>query len=279
MSIPLYNSTVQACSRYITRRYSTSFSLGIRMLSPKFQTPVYSIYGFVRFADEIVDTFHEHDKRMLLEEFKRETWLAIERKISLNPVLHSFQLAVNEFNIDHSLIEAFLYSMEMDIDENSHDQKSYETYIYGSAEVVGLMCLQVFCDRDIELYKKLEPHAKSLGAAFQKVNFLRDMGDDYQSRGRVYFPNLNWTAFNSSAKKEIEADIQKDFDHALEGIRRLPKGAQIGVYLAYRYYTKLFRKIKSIQPERIMQERIRINNARKISILLRSFARHSMNML
>lgn len=169
--------------------------------------------------------------------------------------------------------------MEMDIDENSHDQKSYETYIYGSAEVVGLMCLQVFCDRDIELYKKLEPHAKSLGAAFQKVNFLRDMGDDYQSRGRVYFPNLNWTAFNSSAKKEIEADIQKDFDHALEGIRRLPKGAQIGVYLAYRYYTKLFRKIKSIQPERIMQERIRINNARKISILLRSFARHSMNML
>ena len=215
----MYNSTVQACSRYITRRYSTSFSLGIRMLSPKFQTPVYSIYGFVRFADEIVDTFHEHDKRMLLEEFKRETWLAIERKISLNPVLHSFQLAVNEFNIDHSLIEAFLYSMEMDIDENSHDQKSYETYIYGSAEVVGLMCLQVFCDRDIELYKKLEPHAKSLGAAFQKVNFLRDMGDDYQSRGRVYFPNLNWTAFNSSAKKEIEADIQQSKPYNLFHLR------------------------------------------------------------
>jgi len=249
------------------------------MLAPKFQTPVYSIYGFVRFADEIVDTFHEHDKRMLLDEFKRETWLAIERKISLNPVLHAFQLAVNEYNIDHSLIEAFLYSMEMDIDENSHDQKSYETYIYGSAEVVGLMCLQVFCERNKELYQQLEPHAKSLGAAFQKVNFLRDMGDDYQSRGRVYFPNLNWTAFNLSAKKEIEADIQKDFDHALEGIRRLPKGAQIGVYLAYRYYTKLFRKIKAIQPERIMQERIRINNARKVSILLRSFARHSMNML
>ncbi|MDA0929869.1 MAG: phytoene/squalene synthase family protein [Bacteroidetes bacterium] len=279
MSIPLYNLTVQECSRHITRRYSTSFSLGIRMLAPKFQTPVYSIYGFVRFADEIVDTFHEHDKRMLLDEFKRETWLAIERKISLNPVLHAFQLAVNEYNIDHSLIEAFLYSMEMDIDENSHDQKSYETYIYGSAEVVGLMCLQVFCERNKELYQQLEPHAKSLGAAFQKVNFLRDMGDDYQSRGRVYFPNLNWTAFNLSAKKEIEADIQKDFDHALEGIRRLPKGAQIGVYLAYRYYTKLFRKIKAIQPERIMQERIRINNARKVSILLRSFARHSMNML
>ena len=279
MSIPLYNLTVQECSRHITRRYSTSFSLGIRMLAPKFQTPVYSIYGFVRFADEIVDTFHEHDKRMLLDEFKRETWLAIERKISLNPVLHAFQLAVNEYNIDHLLIEAFLYSMEMDIDENSHDQKSYETYIYGSAEVVGLMCLQVFCERNKELYQQLEPHAKSLGAAFQKVNFLRDMGDDYQSRGRVYFPNLNWTAFNLSAKKEIEADIQKDFDHALEGIRRLPKGAQIGVYLAYRYYTKLFRKIKAIQPERIMQERIRINNARKVSILLRSFARHSMNML
>lgn len=279
MSIPLYNSTVQECSRYITRRYSTSFSLGIRMLSPKFQTPVYSIYGFVRFADEIVDTFHDHDKKMLLDEFRRETWLAIERKISLNPVLHAFQMAVNEYQIDHKLIEAFLYSMEMDIEENSHDQKSYETYIYGSAEVVGLMCLQVFCERDIELYNRLEPHAKSLGAAFQKVNFLRDMGDDYQSRGRVYFPNLNWVAFNLSSKKEIEADIQKDFDHALEGIRQLPKGAQIGVYLAYRYYTKLFRKIKGIQPERIMQERIRINNARKISILLRSFARHSMNML
>ena len=279
MSIPLYNSTVQECSRYITRRYSTSFSLGIRMLSPKFQTPVYSIYGFVRFADEIVDTFHDHDKKLLLDEFRRETWLAIERKISLNPVLHAFQMAVNEYQIDHKLIEAFLYSMEMDIEENSHDQKSYETYIYGSAEVVGLMCLQVFCERDIELYNRLEPHAKSLGAAFQKVNFLRDMGDDYQSRGRVYFPNLNWVAFNLSSKKEIEADIQKDFDHALEGIRQLPKGAQIGVYLAYRYYTKLFRKIKGIQPERIMQERIRINNARKISILLRSFARHSMNML
>jgi len=279
MSIPLYNSTVQECSRYITRRYSTSFSLGIRMLSPKFQTPVYSIYGFVRFADEIVDTFHDHDKKMLLDEFRRETWLAIERKISLNPVLHAFQMAVNEYQIDQKLIEAFLYSMEMDIEENSHDQKSYETYIYGSAEVVGLMCLQVFCERDIELYNRLEPHAKSLGAAFQKVNFLRDMGDDYQSRGRVYFPNLNWVAFNLSSKKEIEADIQKDFDHALEGIRQLPKGAQIGVYLAYRYYTKLFRKIKGIQPERIMQERIRINNARKISILLRSFARHSMNML
>jgi len=249
------------------------------MLSPKFQTPVYSIYGFVRFADEIVDTFHDHDKKMLLDEFRRETWLAIERKISLNPVLHAFQMAVNEYQIDHKLIEAFLYSMEMDIEENSHDQKSYETYIYGSAEVVGLMCLQVFCERDIELYNRLEPHAKSLGAAFQKVNFLRDMGDDYQSRGRVYFPNLNWVAFNLSSKKEIEADIQKDFDHALEGIRQLPKGAQIGVYLAYRYYTKLFRKIKGIQPERIMQERIRINNARKISILLRSFARHSMNML
>ncbi|MBM3171966.1 MAG: phytoene/squalene synthase family protein [Bacteroidetes bacterium] len=279
MSIPLYNSTVQECSRYITRRYSTSFSLGIRMLSPKFQTPVYSIYGFVRFADEIVDTFHDHDKKLLLDEFRRETWLAIERKISLNPVLHAFQMAVNEYQIDHKLIEAFLYSMEMDIEENSHDQKSYETYIYGSAEVVGLMCLQVFCERDIELYNRLEPHAKSLGAAFQKVNFLRDMGDDYQSRGRVYFPNLNWVAFNLSSKKEIEADIQKDFDHALEGIRQLPKGAQIGVYLAYRYYTKLFRKIKGIQPERIMQERIRINNVRKISILLRSFARHSMNML
>lgn len=279
MSIPLYNATSKELSRKVSLNYSTSFSLGIQLLAKEYRWAVFATYGFVRFADEIVDTFHEHDKRMLLDEFKRETWLAIERKISLNPVLHAFQLAVNEYNIDHSLIEAFLYSMEMDIDENSHDQKSYETYIYGSAEVVGLMCLQVFCERNKELYQQLEPHAKSLGAAFQKVNFLRDMGDDYQSRGRVYFPNLNWTAFNLSAKKEIEADIQKDFDHALEGIRRLPKGAQIGVYLAYRYYTKLFRKIKAIQPERIMQERIRINNARKVSILLRSFARHSMNML
>lgn len=279
MSIQLFDQTSSSCSALITRRYSTSFSLGIRMLEARYRGPVYAIYGFVRFADEIVDTFHAHDKKMLLDEFTRETRLALERKISLNPVLHAFQQTVHQYNIPRTQIEAFLHSMEMDLYNQSHNQSSYNEYIYGSAEVVGLMCLRVFCDGREDLYLQLKDAARSLGAAFQKVNFLRDMRDDFSDKGRVYFPGVDFQQFTRAAKLQIEADIQNDFDKALEGIRQLPRGSRIGVYLAYKYYLKLFRKIKSIQPEHILQERVRINNAWKISIMLRSLARHKLNLL
>jgi 15-cis-phytoene synthase len=279
MSMQLYNQVNLACSRLITTRYSTSFSLGIRMLEKRFRDPVYAIYGFVRYADEIVDTFHAYDKEVLFKEFTKDTWVAIERGISLNPVLHAFQQVVNEFDIDHELIRAFLHSMEMDLSESFYDQSSYQTYIYGSAEVVGLMCLQVFCEGDRQMYAQLKPHARSLGAAFQKVNFLRDMKDDFDVRGRVYFPGVDFKKFDAEAKAAIEEDIRQDFAHALEGIRKLPQGSRIGVYLAYRYYTKLFRKICKINPETILNQRVRINNARKVSILVRSVARHKLNLL
>lgn len=279
MSMQLYNQVSLACSRLITQRYSTSFSLGIRMLDKKFRDPVYAIYGFVRYADEIVDTFHAYDKEVLFKEFTKDTWTSIERGISLNPVLHAFQQVVNEFDIDHELIRAFLHSMEMDLSESFYNQSNYQTYIYGSAEVVGLMCLQVFCEGDRQMYAQLKPHARSLGAAFQKVNFLRDMKDDFDLRGRIYFPGVDFKKFDVEAKAAIEEDIRQDFSHAMEGIRKLPQGSRIGVYLAYRYYIKLFRKICKINPETILQQRVRINNARKVSILLRSVARHKLNLL
>jgi 15-cis-phytoene synthase len=279
MSLHLYNQTCLSCSRLITKRYSTSFSLGIRMLDKKFRDPVYAIYGFVRFADEIVDTFHDYDREKLLKAFREDTWQAIETGISLNPVLHAFQETVNTFHLSHDLIEAFLRSMEMDLYDHKYTDALYQEYIYGSAEVVGLMCLQIFCEGDNENYQNLKPYARSLGAAFQKVNFLRDMRDDFAERGRVYFPGVDFHKFDADAKKLIEEDIQRDFTHALEGIRLLPAGSRIGVYLAYRYYTKLFRKIRATSPEVILQQRVRINNARKVSILVRSLARHKLNLL
>jgi len=278
MSISLYHNTANECSELVTRRYSTSFSLGIRMLGKPYRKPIYAIYGFVRVADEIVDTFHDYDKKTLIEEFERDTWLAIERGVSTNPVLHAFARTVNEYHIDHQLIVAFLESMKMDLYNKKYDAALYDQYIYGSAEVVGLMCLKVFCDGSQEMYERLKSHARSLGAAFQKVNFLRDLKDDYADRGRVYFPNVDFSAFDEHSKTLIEEDIQRDFDHALAGIRQLPEGSRIGVYLAYKYYLKLFKKIKAIQPSRIMQERIRISNARKITLLVRSFAMHKMNL-
>lgn len=278
MSISLYHKTANEYSELVTRRYSTSFSLGIRMLGKAYRKPIYAIYGFVRVADEIVDTFHDYDKKTLIEEFERDTWLAIERGVSTNPVLHAFARTVNKYHIDHQLITAFLQSMKMDLYNKKYDAALYDQYIYGSAEVVGLMCLKVFCDGSHEMYERLKSHARSLGAAFQKVNFLRDLKDDYADRGRVYFPNVDFSSFNEHAKILIEEDIQRDFDHALIGIRQLPEGSRIGVYLAYKYYLKLFKKIKAIQPSRIMQERIRISNARKITLLARSFAMHKMNL-
>ena len=252
--LSIFHEVSQACSKVTTERYSTSFSSAIRLLNTSIQTPIYNIYGFVRFADEIVDTFHDHDKDHLLAQFKKETYDSIERGISLNPILHSFQLTVNQYNIDHALIEAFFRSMEFDLDKNAYDQVGYEEYIYGSAEVVGLMCLYVFCDGNTQEYEKLKPHARSLGAAFQKVNFLRDVKADFLHLNRVYFPGVDFNHFTPAMKQQIEDDISKDFRHAYEGIIRLPLKARFGVYLAYKYYLSLFKKIKKVQPQRILEE-------------------------
>lgn len=277
--VELFDQTTYECSKLITQRYSTSFTLGIKTLDKKFHYPIYSIYGFVRYADEIVDTFHGFDKKQLLADFKKDTFEAIETGLSLNPVLHAFQLVVNQYKIDHDLINAFLYSMELDLYENSYDKEGYEEYIYGSAEVVGLMCLKVFCEGDEVMYQRLVPPAKKLGAAFQKVNFIRDIKSDYEDRGRVYFPGVDFNEFSKSAKELIEADIQRDFDEALEGIMALPKGARLGVYLAYKYYLKLFRKIKNCPASRIKEERIRIPDSRKMGILLSTYFQHRLNFL
>ncbi|WP_394331363.1 phytoene/squalene synthase family protein [Roseivirga misakiensis] len=271
----LFDQTTLECSKLITQRYSTSFTLGIKTLDKKLHYPIYAIYGFVRYADEIVDTFHDHDKADLLARFKKDTYQAIEEKISLNPVLHSFQLVVNQYNLDHDLIEAFLHSMEMDLKETEYDQAGYEEYIYGSAEVIGLMCLKIFCNGDEASYQSLLPAAKSLGSAFQKVNFLRDIKSDFQERGRVYFPGIDFKNFTKAAKQEIEDDIQKDFDDALEGIQRLPNEAKKGVFLAYKYYLKLFRKIKNCPASKIQQQRIRVPNSRKFAILLGTYLQRS----
>jgi phytoene/squalene synthetase len=263
----------------ITRRYSTSFSLGIQTLSPKYRLSVYSIYGFVRYADEIVDTFHGYDKRRLFDAFKRDTWQAIADGLSLNPVLDAYQEVVNRYNVPEELTRAFLNSMEMDLEDQTYDPLLYNKYIYGSAEVVGLMCLCVFCDGDTARYEKLTPMARSLGAAFQKVNFLRDMQSDYVDRGRVYFPGVDLSRFDAPAKAEIEADIAADFAHGLQGIKALPRGAGMGVYLAYIYYQRLFKKICRTQPERILNERIRVPDAQKFWLMVQSYARYRMGLL
>ena len=275
----LFHDVSELCSRMTTERYSTSFSSSIRLLHQDLRQPIHNIYGFVRFADEIVDTFHGHDKEELLRRFKQETYDAIERGISLNPILHSFQLTVNAYKIDHALIEAFFKSMEMDLDQKQYNQQSYNEYIYGSAEVVGLMCLYVFLEGDTKAYEQLKPHAQSLGAAFQKVNFLRDVKADYNSLNRTYFPGLDFSNFTTRQKAEIEADIQKDFDHAYEGILQLPMKARFGVYVAFKYYLSLFKKIKKMQPAKIMNERVRIPNYGKAMILLRAGVRNSLNLM
>lgn len=277
--IRLFHEVSQECSRITTERYSTSFSSAIRMLHADLRTPIYNIYGFVRFADEIVDTFHDHAKHQLLARFKEDTYAAIAQGISLNPILHSFQLTVNQYNIDHALIEAFFKSMEFDLSKQAYDQQGYEEYIYGSAEVVGLMCLYVFCDGNQAEYDELMPHARSLGAAFQKVNFLRDVKADYQQLNRVYFPGVDFSNFTPRMKAEIEADIARDFQHAYEGIIKLPLKARFGVYVAYKYYLSLFRKIRHMQPERILEERVRIPNYAKAWVAAKAVVRTQLNIL
>lgn len=275
----LFTKTTLECSKLITEHYSTSFTLGIKTLDKRFHLPIYAIYGFVRFADEIVDTFDGFDKKTLLSRFKTDTYLAIEEGISLNPILHSFQLIVNKYKIDHDLIESFLHSMEMDLYYADYNQQGYEAYIYGSAEVVGLMCLRVFCEGDLAEYDRLKADAKRLGSAFQKVNFLRDIKSDFQERGRTYFPDVDFSNFTLADKKTIENDIQADFDAAFRGILELPKGAKGGVYLAYKYYLRLFDKIKNCPASRIQNERIRVPDYQKMTLLASTYFQMRLNVL
>ncbi|MCL7986896.1 phytoene/squalene synthase family protein [Sphingobacterium sp. lm-10] len=266
-------------SKATTEKYSTSFSLGILSLDSCIRPAVYAIYGYVRLADEIVDSFHSYDKHKLLQRFKEQTHQALEEKISLNPILQSFQETVNRYDIDHGLIEQFLHSMEMDLNPTEYNTEKYKEYILGSAEVVGLMCLQVFVEGDKTAYELLKPYAMKLGSAFQKVNFLRDLKDDYQILGRTYFPDVDMAVFDNSIKSAIEADIHAEFREALIGIKKLPASARFGVYLAYKYYLSLFKKIRRLPAQRILCERIRIPNGRKVSLMMQSYVAYKMAIM
>jgi phytoene synthase len=276
---PLFDQVSLRCSALTTSAYSTSFSMGIRLLTPELRAPIHAIYGFVRFADEIVDAFHDFDKTILLDRFKQDTHQAIAERISLNPILNSFQWAFHAYSMDMAHVDKFLASMERDLDQTAYDRDGYDDYIVGSAEVVGLMCLSVFVQGNKDQYDSLLPHARSLGAAFQKINFLRDLQADWEGLGRTYFPGLHLNDFDHNAKQNIEAEIDRDFAHALEGILRLPSNARLGVYMAYIYYTRLFRKIKRLSHQRILQERIRIPNRQKVALLVGSYLRHQFNLL
>ncbi|MBJ7428818.1 MAG: phytoene/squalene synthase family protein [Bacteroidia bacterium] len=275
----LFDNISRKSSEMVTKTYSTSFSMGIKFLAKRFHDPIYGVYGFVRLADEIVDSFHDYDKRQLLAEFKADTYRAIEQKISLNPILNSFQEVVNKYEIDPWTIETFLKSMEMDLDKNTYDQHGYEEYILGSAEVVGLMCLSVFTEGNKTMYEELKPYAMKLGSAFQKINFLRDFKADADALGRLYFPQLRTQAFDQVTKEEIENDIINDFKMGFEGIKKLPKDARFGVYVAYIYYSQLLAKIMDMPATVIMEERVRISDKRKYALFFGSYFRHSFNLL
>ena len=276
MKILFDNLSLQV-SKMTTRAYSTSFSLGIYCLSNSLRDSVYSIYGFVRLADEIVDSFEGFDKKQLLAKFKIETYEAIENRISLNPILNSFQNAVHQYNIGLDLVETFLQSMEMDLEKVDYTAEKYQQYILGSAEVVGLMCLHVFTGGNIDQFNELKPYAMKLGAAFQKVNFLRDMKDDYHVLGRTYFPDVDISEFTLAAKEQIEQDIENDFRIALKGIKMLPSTSRGGVYLAYVYYKALFNKIKKLPPKQVLTERVRINNGKKLGIMVNCMVQNKLN--
>lgn len=275
----LFDMISKKSSKMTTVMYSTSFSMGIRFFSKRFHDPIYAIYGFVRFADEIVDTFHDYDKKKLLDNFKRDTYAAIEDGISLNPILNNFQWAVNKYKIEKELIDTFLRSMEMDLYKEDYDRKGYEEYILGSAEVVGLMCLRVFCEGSEQKYLVLKPSAMRLGAAFQKINFLRDLNHDFHGLGRSYFPGIEISAFNQETKTKIEAEIESDFMAGLEGIKLLPDGARFGVYVAYVYFYSLFKKIRKYPAERLMKERVRIPDSKKYALLVSSYFTEKLNRI
>ncbi|HET8803306.1 MAG TPA: phytoene/squalene synthase family protein [Aequorivita sp.] len=275
----LFDDLSVEVSKITTRKYSTSFSLGIYFLSPAIRDSIYSIYGFVRFADEIVDSFEGYDRQQLLAKFRSETNEAIEQGISLNPILNSFQQVVKEYQIDINLIDVFLKSMEMDLVKMNYTREKFDQYILGSAEVVGLMCLHVFCQGDVNQFEKLKPYAMKLGAAFQKVNFLRDLKDDYEILGRNYFPSVNFNQFEIHEKTQIEKEIEQDFIEALIGIKMLPPCCKGGVHLAYVYYISLFKKIKRLPASKILKQRVRINNPHKFGLMLNSMLQYKMKLL
>ncbi len=277
--IDLYHKISVDASKNVTQLYSTSFSMGIKLLDKNIHDAIFSIYGFVRLADEIVDTFHDYPKSKMLQEFKEETYKSLDRKISVNPILHAFQMVVNKFSIDRELIDKFLLSMEQDLNDIQYSSDGYKEYIVGSAEVVGLMCLKVFVNGDNDLYLNLEEPARKLGAAFQKINFLRDVKADYQELGRTYFPGVDLEKFTPDEKLKIEEDIQDDFECALEGIIKLPSSSRLGVYVAYRYYFSLFKKIKKVSSDRLMEERIRVPNTKKILITFKSMFQNQFNWI
>ena len=275
----LFDELAYEVSKRTTEKYSTSFSLGILALKPCIRNSIYAIYGYVRLADEIVDSFHEYDRKRLLGRLYLDTNCALEERISLNPILQSFQETVHKYKIDVKLISQFLHSMEMDLNNVDYNSESYKEYIYGSAEVVGLMCLQVFTEGDRKQYEELKPFAMKLGSAFQKINFLRDLKQDYHTLGRTYFPNLDMTAFNNTIKSQIENEIHTEFREALLGIKKLPGSAKFGVYLAYKYYLSLFAKIRKKSSEEILEHRIRISNAHKALVALKSYLRYKIAYL
>ena len=275
-----YDKVTEACSKIVTQSYSTSFSLATKMLDSSIRNHIYNIYGFVRFADEIVDTFHDFPKEELLNRFEKDLNFSLEKKISLNPILNSFQLTVNKYDIDRKLISAFLKSMRWDLNKNIYKtDKEYKEYIYGSADVVGLMCLKVFVKGNDGLYLKLKPAAMSLGSAFQKVNFLRDLKKDYQELERTYFPNVDFNHFDEETKTNIIKEIENDFDLALKGIFDLPIESRFGVYTAYKYYNKLLKKLKRIPSKKIQNARIRVPNYQKMSVFARSYLKYRLNLL
>lgn len=275
----IFDNVSIKCSRLVTKTYSTSFSLGILCLEKKIRDPIYSIYGFVRFADEIVDSFHKYNKENILKKFKEDTYAAIEDGISVNPILNSFQATVNKYQIENVLIAQFLKSMEMDLKKSDYSESEYNEYILGSAEVVGLMCLKVFCFGNGEMYARLTPFAMSLGSAFQKINFLRDLNADFNGLGRTYFPRIELNRLDENTKKEIEQNIALDFTEGFKGIRQLPRSSRFGVYVAYVYYLALFRKIKNTPSEEVLKSRIRIRNRQKATLLAYSFVKHQLNLI
>lgn len=270
----LFDELSYSVSKMTTQKYSTSFSLGILALKPSIRSAIYAIYGYVRLADEIVDSFHDYNKEKLLKRLRKETLHALNERISLNPILQSFQETVNYYKIDKELIDQFLSSMEMDLQQIEYDSDLYKTYILGSAEVVGLMCLQVFTDGNKDKYAELKPYAMKLGSAFQKINFLRDLKEDYHILGRTYFPNVDISGFDNKIKYEIEKEIEEEFHEALIGIKKLPASSIFGVYLAYKYYLSLFKKIKKKSSKEILNGRIRIANSEKVFVAFKSYLRY-----
>ena len=276
----LFDKVSLECSKNVTNSYSTSFSLATKMLSKNIRQDIYNIYGFVRLADEIVDTFHDFDKKILLDRFIDELNYSLKNKISTNPILNSFQFTVNKYKIEYELIDAFLKSMKMDLKKVKYSSdKEYKDYIYGSADVVGLMCLKVFVDGNKETYNRLKPSAMSLGSAFQKVNFLRDLNADYSLLNRTYFPNLDFNEFDENSKMLIMKDIEEDFKKALEGIYELPNNSKFGVYAAYKYYMRLLKKLKRTSYLKIKNQRVRVPNYQKVDVLARSYLRYRLNIL